>query len=455
VLLATLSALTGLALCVLARYYVGAVGVRETDWAIRAQAHQGEAEERAEAHSLSVARALYLAGMLTVAQTTVRPLMGFTLSDWLFFAALCAALAGLIVRRTPIAVRVPWPIVLGVALFVVSGLLSSVGAVEPLQSVARVARFGYLTLVWFWLGTVVLTNWRTLRAAVGLWVVSVALDGVAAILQARGVQVPYVGPVMWGRMTGFTENVNDLGGAAGIALAPALALAFTARNSRTRVLWCLALAGVVAGVVLSGSVGGMAAGAGAVVMWLVVSSHGLRPVLLVVAALVLALGVTQVQGALGLPTPLERLMAATGQSDGGQYSTITARVQGYDTAWVGLAGGGWVGVGLDAVSADVGPGVEVHDLFLNAWYEAGWLAAVGMVLVVAAAVGYALAASRRAFPGRDKLLAIGILSAVAAFIAMAMGAPILHQRYAWVAVALAIACSALVRESRPSSRRRR
>jgi hypothetical protein len=229
-------------------------------------------KERTEASGLTVATSLYLAGLLTIAQTTVRPFLGFALSDWFFLAALCAAFVGLIVRRDSLTFRVPWLIVLGVALFVFSALLSSIGAAEPLQSVAKVARYAYLTLVWFWLGTILITNWRVLRLAVGLWVISLALDGLAAVLQARGLQVPYLGPIMWGRMTGFTEHVNDLGGAAGVALAPALALAFTARGWNRRVLWTLALLGVVAGLVLSGSVSGMAAGAAAAAMWLVVSS---------------------------------------------------------------------------------------------------------------------------------------------------------------------------------------
>ena len=404
-----------------------------------------DAGARVEAALAAPALYLYFAGMLAIAQTTVRPLLGLTLSDWLFFAALCAVLVDMVVRPKPVAFRVPWLIILGVTLFVLSGLLSSIDALQPLQSFARVARFGYLTLVWFWVGTVVLRTWNDVRIAMGCWVTSVAVDGLAAMLQARGIQVPFLGPVMWGRMTGLTEHVNDLGGAAGVAMAPALALAFTAKRLSGLAYWCMALAGVVAAVVFSGSVGGMAAGIGAVVVLLVVASHGVRPVILVVVGLVVAVGVVQLQGGLGLPTPIERLLTTTGQSDGGQYSTITTRVQGYGNAWEGLAEGGFIGVGLDAESADVGPGVEVHNVFLKAWYEAGWLAGVGMLIVIAGALGYGLVAARRALPGRPRLVALGAFSAVAAFAALSMSAPVLHQRYGWVAVALAIACFALTR----------
>jgi O-antigen ligase len=119
-------------------------------------------------------------------------------------------------------------------------------------------------------------------------------------------------------------------------------------------------------------------------------------------------------------------------------------VQGYEAAWLRVADGGWVGVGLDPASAEVG-GAEVHNMLLKAWLEAGWLGAVGMVLVVISAIGTAAFAARGAPAGGDRRIAAAILSASVAFIVMAMSAPMLHQRYAWVAVALAVSACAIVR----------
>ena len=445
ILVAVVGALALLAVLLVARYYVnGAGGGAATALARRPIAALTEGETGA-ASSLELARFFYFAGILTVAQTSVRPFAGFTLSDWLFLGSLLAALAGLVMQPANAELRIPRLIVLGVVLFVISGLLSSMGAAEPLQSAARVARFGYLTLVWFWLGTQVLTSRRALRIAVGLWVVSVALDGVAALLQARGVQLPFVGPSVWGRMTGFTEHVNDLGAAAGVALAPALALVFTAGRARSVVLWCLALAGVVAGVITSGSVSGMAVGLGAVFAWLVVSVRGLRPLVAVVIVLAPCLAVVQLQEAHGLPTPIQRLMSTTGHSDNGRFSTVGTRVQGYEAAWTRLESGGWLGVGLDETSGDVGGSLEVHNILLLAWYEAGWLGAVGMIIVLVGSLGTALIAARRAPPGAERLLAVGILSSVAAFVVLSMSMPVLHQRFAWVSVALAVSGLALTR----------
>ena len=409
-------------------------------------------ENRAlEADALAPARYAYFAGMLTIGQTSVRPIAGLTVSDWLFFVALCAAFVGLIVSRRTVTFRLPVLIMLGVALFAASGTLSSFHAVAPILSMARVARFGYLTIVWFWLGGVLLTSRRHLRLAVGMWTISIAIDGLAAIAQARGLSLPLAGQVMGGRMSGYTEQINDLGGAAAVAVAPALALVATASRLSRQLLWVLVLLGIVAALVLSGSVGGMAAGIGAVGVWFVVASKGVRPVLVAAAAIALAIGIAHVQGSLGLPTPAERVLAVTGVSEGGRYSTIATRVQGYEAAWTALGDGGWLGTGLDLGSAAVGGGFEVHNVFLLAWYEAGWGAAVGMACVLFGGLAAALRATRLADGRNMRLLAAGIFSSVAGFIAIGFSVPVLHQRYGWVSVALALSCLAVARARHEAS----
>jgi len=443
---AALTAATALlGLLLLARRYVAA-GAATTE--------PGGGETPSAPQDLRLARYLYFAGLLTIGQTTFRPLLDLTLSDWLFFAALMGVLAGSVVDGRRLTFRIPPLLVVGVVLFVVSGTVSSLDAVAPLQSVARVTRFGYLTIVWFWLGTLVLRRESHLRAAIGCWVASVALDGVAAVLQARGVALPYLGPVMWGRMTAFTEHVNDLGGAAAVAMAPAFALIFTAARLRGRLAWTASLLAIVAAAVLSGSVGGMAAGVGALGVWFVVSSSGWRPLVVALVALTVALALAQLQGDLGLPDPLQRVLAATGQTGGGRYSTIATRVKGYDYAWTRLADGGWLGVGLDEQSGDAG-GAEVHNVILKAWYEAGWAGAVGMVCVLLGALGSALHSARLAATRNMRLAAAGLFSAVVALVVFGLAAPILHQRYAWVAVALSVSCLAITRERSPAAGRRR
>jgi O-Antigen ligase len=406
--------------------------------------------EAADSDGLRVARYMFYAGMLTIGQTAFRPLGGFTISDWLFLAALCAALATISLQKRRVRFNVPPVIVLGVVLYVGSGLVASFLADDPVLSVTLVARFAYLTLVWFWLGTLVLTTPRFLRVATALWVVSVAVDGVAAMLQARGLSVPFLGPIDAGRMSGWAETVNGLGGAAAIAMAPAFALIATAPRLRRKSVWIVALLLLVAAIVLSGSVTGMAAGVAATGVWVVVSYRGSRALVIALVALTIALAVAQIQGTTGLPTPVQRILSTTGQTDGGRYSTVASRVEGYRAAWQALGEGGWVGHGVLVGYYDSADARSVHNLILRAWYEAGWAGAVGMVCVLFGGLGYALRAARRANGGEMRLLAVGMFSALVAFMVFAMSNPLLSQRYGWVPLALAIACSSVSRETAPS-----
>ena len=189
----------------------------------------------------------------------------------------------------------------------------------------------------------------------------------------------------------------------------------------------------------------MAAAIGAVGVWYVVSFVGVRPVVVAFATLALAAGVVQFQGDTGLPTPVQRLLAATGMTGGGRYSTLATRVQGYDVAWASLGDGGWQGAGLDLASADVGGGLEVHNIFLLAWYEAGWAAAVGMICVVGGALWYGLVGVRLSRPGPPRYVAAGLFASVAGFAVLGFSVPILNQRYGWVSVVLALSCLAIVR----------
>ena len=136
-LLALLWACILVALAILARHYVmtgtpSLPGPNDGSGVALDERSPGDTVDQPD--GLTPARVLYCAGMLTIGQTTLRPLAGFTLSDWFFLGAMCAALAGLAMRRGGLTFRVPALIVLGVSLFVLSGVLSSFDAVAPLLS---------------------------------------------------------------------------------------------------------------------------------------------------------------------------------------------------------------------------------------------------------------------------------------------------------------------------------
>ena len=215
--------------------------------------------------------------------------------------------------------------------------------------------------------------------------------------------MPFVSSPIPGRMTGFAPHPNELAAAAATVIAPACALLVTTTRLREYVVWVGALASIVAAVVLSGSVSGMAAAMAAVGTWIVISSRGLRPVVIAFVALALAVAVAQVQGSAGLPTPVDRLLSTTGRSEGGQYSTVTTRVQGYKATWAALGNGGLVGHGLDFLSPNPDGARSAHNLLLKAWYEGGLPAAAGMLCVMLGGLACSLLGARlardRPFPG--------------------------------------------------------
>src|SRR6185436_972639 len=140
------------------------------------------------------------------------------------------------------------------------GLRSSHVSYSALKSMAVVVRLIFLTVFWFWLGTVVLNRLSHVRKAILLWVTSAAICGGGAVLQFMVGDVIPNTHMIFGRATGFTGHPNDLGGVTAIAFVPALMLSAREGLSRpARLFSCLLFLLVMAGLVLSGSVGALIA----------------------------------------------------------------------------------------------------------------------------------------------------------------------------------------------------
>ena len=119
--------------------------------------------------SLGVPRLLYYGGILTIAQLTFRLPLNFTLSDWLFFAALVLTVLVLFTFHRRFTFDMPILVLLGALIFGVGSLVSSLNAALPVQSVAVGARVFYIVTLWFWLGTVLLRDFGAVSTAVRLW----------------------------------------------------------------------------------------------------------------------------------------------------------------------------------------------------------------------------------------------------------------------------------------------
>jgi O-antigen ligase len=395
-------------------------------------------EELSYEASLRQPRLLYYVGLLFIGQLTFRPVLSLTFSDFAFFVALLLALPALAGRRGSAHGHVPRAILAGSYLFALGALLSTFGSPDPIQSLGVTSRFVFLTVVWFWLGTVLLRQPEHLRTAVACWVLSLAASGAAAMAQLLwGDVIPGSTPV-YGRMTGFAQHMNDLGGSCAVAIVAGIWLTRTSRSSGfVRAAPALMALLIGAGLVLSGSVGGLLAAGTGVAAFLILSPPSPRVVALSVLAAAAVFGLVRLQVLYDAPTPLERIERV--RQEGG---TLSSRLETYHSAAARIEENPVVGVGLSASGAPTDTGFQVHNSVLGAWYEGGALAALGLLAVIASSAGVALGGMNHAGTREQRLLATALLACFLAYLAFGMGAPTLYSRYGWVPIALVLALRA-------------
>jgi O-antigen ligase len=204
------------------------------------------------------------------------------LSDWFFLAAVLGVLPVLILHDK---IEVPFPklLLIGLGLLVVGGLLSTPGAQWPVSSLFSLLKMVYLIGIWFSVGIILLRRTEDIQNVMMFWAISAAVTSAAAAAQLIwGDIIPRTSP-SWGRMTGFAEHVNDLGGITSIALVPALCIA-TIDEQRTWLtlsFWPIACL-ILSGLVWSGSISSILAASVALFIWMVLRKRGLRHVLLLI-----------------------------------------------------------------------------------------------------------------------------------------------------------------------------
>lgn len=406
---------------------------------------------------LRFARLAYYLGAALIGLLTVRLALGFTASDWIFLLSLGLLVLAITVHDVPRDYLVPSAITLGVLIFAVGGLISTRNAVNAEESLLVVIRMLYLTLIWFWLGTIVLQNRAHVENALVAWVCSAAVSSSGALIQFFQGDVIPGGSLAWGRMTGFTGHFNDLGGLAATAFVPALVLAVDSSRRSLRIVGAASVPLLAIGLLLSGSVGGMLAASVATIFWLAIRGLSLRIVISFAAVVASGFVVMSATGSTEAPNPIQRVAKVTSSEEAavGTGGTVQTRLHGYSEAWSRIQDQPFVGVGLDEGSGDLYLGdYAVHNIILNPWFSAGILGLVGIVMLVWGAFAWGLWTFRNA-PARDRGLLAGLLSALVAFVIFAMGAPILFVRYGWFPTALLIAVLAQQTRARAPLRERR
>jgi O-antigen/teichoic acid export membrane protein/O-antigen ligase len=410
-----------------------------------------------------LSRRLYYLGLVLLALLTFRVGGQVTYSDIVFLISLLLACAELVVVRRRVPMMLPFLLLLGMALFSFGGLLSTFHSSEALKSAAVIVRLIFLTVFWFWLGTVVLNRREHVTKASTLWVASAAICGGAAALQVLvGDVIPWAGTVEFGRATGFTMHPNELGGLTAIAFVPALMLAARHRISAPqRLLSYLLLLLVGAGLILSGSVGALIAAAAATFVWFAFQRTSIQSILVFTAIGLCAIAVVTVQAMRGAPTPLERFdMVTSSSTAGGGSGSLNSRIEIYRVATKEIKEHPFVGVGLDLVSVTKPFGIvsyeyDVHNLIVGTWYKAGLLGLAGMLLALIAVIRTGWIAILRSKSEAEQMTAVALMSSVVAFVAFAMSEPVLFSRYGWISAALLLALRAVQQREAGFVRERR
>jgi O-antigen/teichoic acid export membrane protein/O-antigen ligase len=412
-----------------------------------------DGRDERDADGLRLPRLAYYLGLLFMGQLTLRPALNFTLSDWLFLVSLLLTLAILGMTHRRLGAAIPRLLLVGAGFIALGGLTASYVAEDWLGSLAVTLRLLYLTVAWFWLAVVLLRTIRQVATAVAMWVASAAVSGAAAGVQLIFGDVVPGGRIDAGRLTGFTDHVNDLGGLTAVALVPALALAvYGGRRGLFGLVRYSLLLFVAAGLVLSGSVGGLIAATAGVFVWLAAARPARRIWVVALVGVAAIVVLARLQGSAGAPTPVERVLTVADQ-DRLEAATLWTRLDSYRLAWDAIQDQPLVGVGLDQESTVIPElGVPVHNLFLGFWLSAGILGAVGILLVLVELARIAVRNVRAAQEPVAAVLAPALLASFGAFVVYGLGAPIDYKRYGWVAAALLLAFAACSARKAPAPR---
>ena len=391
---------------------------------------------------LRLARLFYYLGVLFIGELTFRPIFPITVSDWLFLLSFVAACSTLAFRRSVVMVYLPPALLIGILIFAIGALVSTFNADTPIQAAGVLARLLYLIVAWFWLATVVLQRIEHVRNAIVLWVFSAAMTGSGAIVQFVAGDVIPGAHVQWGRMTGFTENINDLGGVTSIAFVPALMLVLILAKTPWRVVVSgVLLILIAAGILLSGSVGGVVAALAATAVWFGCTRTRASRVLALGAIATAAFSLYSAQQSIEPPSAVQRIVRFGSNSPDDPSRTLDQRIAVYRDALKRIEENPVVGVGLGYGATNAGE--QVHNFPLHIWFTTGIVGLIGMVFIFVTAARTAWLSMVASQTSIEVPLATALACSLIAFLVFIMSAPALFIRYGWLSVALVCALAAI------------
>jgi O-antigen ligase len=304
-----------------------------------------------------------------------------------------------------------------------------------------------MALVIIWLSARLVWRRGALLSIMGAWVGGSAVNAAVAVLQSSGLLT--FGIVEFGRVAGLTTHFNELGAVCALALFPAIYLLTSTPSGIKR--RAFALAGVLvlaAGLLASGSVAALGAAVLGAGYWFATGAVLVR--IVVVVALLAAFGLVLSGGF----DPWERLSQTLNPSTGA-VGSVESRLRTLEDAWSQIARSPVLGKGLDDESSRtrvVGPELQadgsvvyrphqVHNLFLGAWFQAGVVGFISMLILWFGVARAGFKASALARSIRDLELSVALQASYAFFTVFSLAAVVTQQRFLWLPAGLLLAAS--------------
>lgn len=397
-----------------------------------------------------------MAGMATVGMTALR-VAGWTLSDLFFLVTSMLILLRLVTGTrkdlAPVVARRSSPgILIGLLLLSAGALFATLGrSLDAAGSALALARVWYITIVWFWTVRSVSDSVRTYRRLLLAAVVGAVVHALIGILQ--DVTGANAGAPGWGRSTGLSDHYGDLGISVG-SMIPILAV--WRREGQGRSVWdpmrVIALLILLGGVASSGSMTPMGAAIVGTCVALMVprlAVPGLRRRRRLAAPAIIAMVVI---GLLATGTVDLAVQTRFAELSSGSNRAVTASAESRavqtEIATAEVIRSPIVGVGLDSRSGAVshdGESHSVHNFYIRILYEAGMLALLGLLLIIAliARQGWQLVRVTR----NSTLLWLpsALLGCLSMVLVSAFFGPVLYGRISWLPMALISALYGLAR----------
>ena len=404
---------------------------------------------------------LFLLGTATLALNGVRPITSsFALSDLFYFAALIALVHDGLFHQKPVEEWLPLhPFWIPTLLILAGGFISSIGAVQPGESMSATIKTFFLFSFWFSMGIVMVRRKRVQSVVVCLVLGIGASAGIAVWDRMTGMAL---GPSLWrlhagvalevdpfsyvlasNRYSGTLGHPNQLGQFTALAIPLAFGLARSALGDHVRLPALMYAASAILllyATSLSGSAAGLIGALLGVVLILVFelqrSKHLFRTMLVPLLLVMIGVGLFSILSDGELVTTWRNRLAVDARFERALNITGPGRVDSDGEAFSLIAEQPWVGYGMDQGSSADQSGLVtsagIHNTLIRAWLGGGILVFLGLLWVYWKALSMSISGIRAFIQGHAPPYVVGLAVSVIVSVVIDMVQPSFYQRFAWL-----------------------